>query len=162
MMTDKWVRLLQPLKDRQDFLKIMVFVYMMLPLLYLIYIQLVSEIIHVGIREMLSNDVNASLDLVSNFTCVYSAFAIFQAKKDMGCRENLLSFYILLLAQIMARIPVAIMMMLIYVFHFIGVRNIISEFHKTVWKKSCKALFPAVGVFIVSLIVLLIRMKIFL
>lgn len=151
-----------PLKDDRTFLSLLIAIFVLLPVLYLCYLRLLSGIAHVKISEMLFNDANLCLNLVTYFSCIYSGFAIYQMRGDLQCRENMIGFYCVLVAQILSQMPITLMLMFIYVFHFIGFRKIFSEYQKTVWKKSYKALFPAIGVFIVSLIVLFVRIKMFL
>lgn len=159
MQSGKVMRFASPFEDKQSFLNGMTAVFVALPLLYLVYLQFTANMARMEVREILLGDMNASLNLVMYFSCVYGGYVIFQMKKNLECRENILAFYILLLSQVLAKLPITVMIMCVYIFQFGGIRKIVPDLKKSVWKKSYKALFPAVGVLIISTIILVLRIK---
>lgn len=161
MILDKLKSIKSPLKDKDTFMKMMMIIFLILPVLYVIYLEFTSKISKIEVKEMLLKDTNASLNLISNFACVYGAYAIYHIRQDLNCRENMIGFYLLLMSQILAMTPITIMMMLVYIFHFIGFTKINYSFNKTIWKKSYKALLSSIVVLIISIIVFIIRMKLF-
>lgn len=159
MMTSRFKNVTVTLKDENGFLSVIVTVFLMLPILYVIYLELTSTYTNITILEMLSNDVNADLNLISNFSALYSAYAIHNIKKNIFIKENKLAFYIILLGQMLQMYTITIVIMLFYVYKFVGIKQIRREIKELQWGKSYKALFFSIVVCLISLFVMIIRIK---
>ncbi|MGO1042004.1 hypothetical protein ACTPEO_04645 [Clostridioides difficile] len=160
MITNKIKNSTVVLKDENIFLSVIMGYFLILPVLYVVYLELTLLFTNVSFLQLLNNDVNASLNLVSNFSAVYSAYAIYNIKKNRDIKENRIAFYLVLLGQLFQVYTITIVIMFIYVYKFIGIKQIISSIKELEWGKSYKALFSSVTVCLISLFVMIIRIKI--
>lgn len=159
MITNKIKNITVALKDENIFLSVIMGYFLILPVLYIVYLELTTLFTNVSFSQLLNNDVNASLNLVSNFSAVYSAYAIYNIKKNIDEKENMIAFYLVLLGRIFQVYTITIFIMFIYVYKFVGIKKIISSIKELQWGKSYKALFSSVGVRLISLFVMIIRIK---
>lgn len=159
MITNKIKSRIVVLKDENIFLSVVMGSFLILPVLYIVYLELTSLFTHVSFSQILNNDVNASLNLICNFSAVYSAYTIYNIKKNRYIKENMIAFYLVLLGQVLQMYTITIVVMFIYVYKFIGIKQIISSIKELQWGKSYKALFPSIVVCFISLSVMIIRIK---
>lgn len=159
MITNKIKNITVVLKDENIFLSVIMGYFLILPVLYIVYLELTSLFTNVSFSQLLNNDVNASLNLVFNFSAVYSAYVIYNIKKNRDRKENMISFYLVLLGQVFQMYTMTIVIMFTYVYKFVGIKQIISSIRELQWGKSYKALFSSVAVCLISLFVMIIRIK---
>lgn len=159
MITNKIKSRIVVLKDENIFLSVIMGGFLILPVLYIVYLELTSLFTHVSFSQILNNDVNASLNLISNFSAVYSAYTIYNINKNRYIKENMIAFYLVLLGQVFQMYTITIVIMFIYVYKFIGIKQIISSIKELQWGKSYKALFSSIVVCLISLSVMIIRIK---
>lgn len=159
MITNKIKNITVVLKDENIFLSVIMGYFLILPVLYIVYLELTSLFTNVSFSQLLNNDVNASLNLVSNFSAVYSAYVIYNIKKNKDIKENMIAFYLVLLGQVFQIYTITIVIMFTYIYKFVGIKQIISSIKEPQWGKSYKALFSSVAVCLISLFVMIIRIK---
>ncbi len=81
MITNKIKNITAVLKDENIFLSVVMVCFLILPVLYIVYLELTSSFTNISFSQLLNNDVNASLNLISNFSAVYSAYVIYNIKR---------------------------------------------------------------------------------
>ena len=159
MITNKINFITAVLKDENIFLSVVMICFLILPVLYIVYLELTSLFTNISFSQLLNNDVNASLNLISNFSAVYSAYVIYNIKKNKEIKENMIAFYLVLLGQIFQIYTITIVIMFTYIYKFVGIKQIISSIKELQWGKSYKALFSSIAVCLISLFVMIIRIK---
>ncbi len=71
----------------------------------------------------------------------------------------MIAFYLVLLGQIFQIYTITIVIMFTYIYKFVGIKQIISSIKELQWGKSYKALFSSIAVCLISLFVMIIRIK---
>ncbi len=115
--------------------------FLILPVLYIVYLELTSLFTNISFSQLLNNDVNASLNLISNFSAVYSAYVIYNIKKNKEIKENMIAFYLVLLGQIFQIYTITIVIMFTYIYKFVGIKQIISSIKELQWERAIRLFF---------------------
>lgn len=140
-------------------LKLQIGVFMVLPVLYLIYLKMTSMYAGMALTEFFAQNSLEGLNILRSFSGVYSGYAIYQYRKDMIHKENFIAYLIVGVAQIFMMNTIGIVMMLYTICYFTGISRIKQNLIQYPWKGSYKALAAAIFVLAISLVFLAIRVK---
>jgi hypothetical protein len=153
-----WNRIGNVMKE-ENFLTMQVVVFAALPVLYFIYLQMTGMTMGIGIKEIFLKNPYESLNLLVNFSGVYSAYTIYHYKKDPQGKENFLAYLLVGLAQVCMANTLGIVLMLYSICYFTGLTKIKRCFTQYAWERNYKALFSAVLVLIIAIVLLVIRIR---
>ncbi len=156
------IRLWKPIANmtnEKNFLNLQVVVFLVLPVLYLVYLQMTNMVTGVGIKGIYAQNPLEGLNLLMNASNVYSAYVIYHYRKNQYIKGNFLAYIVVGIAQIFMMNAVGILMMLYSICYFTGLSGIKKCFAEYPWGKNYKIIFSAGLVFVISLILLAVRIK---
>ena len=155
----RWIQSISKFSMNEHmYLYVLMMVCILTPCAYLAYLSMSAAMLETSIMDLLSNSSVESIHLITNISAIYSAYSIYQHVKQ-PTKMSYLSLILLVIAQGFLMNWFTLVMLLYYMFHYIGYRNWKMTFQNASAKQGWKALFPALLVLCVSILTFIMKIK---
>lgn len=147
-------------KDAYALLYIQVFLFICLPIIYMIYLGINMQVLQVGISEILINSPTECLNMILKFTSLYAAHIVLTYMKDRQSRFLILSYFVVFVAQLLQANIITSVIMGLYIYSYIGLKNVKELIVNNAWGKGKLTFLLSLAIMLISLLVLFLKMMI--
>lgn len=146
--------------NQSVYLNVLIGVIIYISLGYIAYININAAILNQNIADMIINsNTQEGINMVINFAQLYSAYAIMQFKKLKDTKTGFIAFGLILISQALFSNIITFVIMLFYVDHFVGFKEIKTSYLNAQNKRDIKITILSVMVFFVAIITFILKIK---
>lgn len=147
------------LRNPDMYINMLIAVFIIFPLCYILYLQMSAMMLATDIMTLIEKNNQEGVNIIVNFTALYAAFTMHKYKKDMRQKNAIVSFGLILFAQVFFLNMVTFIMMVFYIRHYIGWRNMKVYYCNAEACRNIPMFFCAMMVFMISIVTLWLKLK---
>lgn len=152
------INLMSIRNDESKVLNCILIMFIILPMLYGVNIIILSNSLQVNFMNIFTSSITETINLMVYSACFLGAYVVKEYQGNKESFANRISLGITLISNIIFMNFLASIALIYYIHKFIGFKNIFVK-DKVKDKKEIKALIVSILIFIVSLIVIVTKLR---
>lgn len=146
-------------RDEKKNLFIQMIAFVVLPILYLIFLNINAVVLGQSIGDILKNSATECLNMILMFASLYSGYIVWAYFKNQASRFIMMSYGIVFVTQIIQRNAITLLIMIFYLYQFVGLNGIKQRWQEAKWEKGILTIPAALLVLLVSAGVIFVRTR---